>query len=188
MDASGPQRRPTRRTVLLLAAAGVAGATATVVRARASEAPAETAAVSPPRVLRSDLPHLRTWMAWPASTAVWGGLLPGVQADIARVARTIARYEPVVMCAGPDAAADARRWCGPSVQVTDAVPVDDCWMRDSGPVFRVDGAGRHDAVGLNFDGWGGAQRAAAGSTPIATRAPPGSRWRRPFSPPTGPTP
>ncbi len=32
-------------------------------------------------------------------------------------------------------------------------------MRDSGPVFRVDGSGRQDAVGLNFDGWGGAQRA-----------------------------
>ena len=159
VDASGPQRRPTRRTVLLLAGAGVAVATATVVRARASEAPAERAAVSPPRVLRSDVPHLRTWMAWPASAAVWGALLPGVQADIARVARTIARYEPVVMCASADAAAGARRWCGPSVQVIDAVPVDDCWMRDSGPVFRVDGAGRHDAVGLNFDGWGGAQRA-----------------------------
>ena len=151
--------RPTRRTLLLLAAAGVAaGATATVVRAGSSEAPAGVP-VSAPRVPRSDLPHLRTWMAWPASSAVWGRLLPGVQADIARVARTIARYEPVVMCSRPDSVADARRWCGPSVQVTGEIPVEDCWMRDSGPVFRVDGSGRQDAVGLNFDGWGGAQRA-----------------------------
>ncbi|NEE49971.1 agmatine deiminase family protein, partial [Streptomyces sp. SID8455] len=37
------------------------------------------------------------------------------------------------------------------------IPVDDCWMRDTGPVFRTDGAGGLDAVGLNFNGWGGKQ-------------------------------
>ncbi|MEV6397379.1 agmatine deiminase family protein [Streptomyces sp. NPDC051907] len=30
-------------------------------------------------------------------------------------------------------------------------------MRDSGPVFRTDGAGSLDAVGLNFNGWGNKQ-------------------------------
>ncbi|MFC9394196.1 agmatine deiminase family protein [Streptomyces sp. NPDC057027] len=38
-----------------------------------------------------------------------------------------------------------------------SVPVDDCWMRDTGPVFRTDGHGGLDAVGLNFNGWGGKQ-------------------------------
>ncbi|MBM7053616.1 agmatine deiminase family protein [Streptomyces sp. RHZ10] len=41
--------------------------------------------------------------------------------------------------------------------VITSIPVDDCWMRDSGPVFRTDGAGGLDAVGLNFNGWGGKQ-------------------------------
>lgn len=103
------------------------------------------------------VPHTRTWMAFPWRTDVWGRFLPGVQADVALVARTIAKYEPVVLCATQGAAAHARARCGPSVNVIASIPVDDCWMRDSGPVFRHDPQGRVGAVGLNFNGWGGRQ-------------------------------
>lgn len=105
-----------------------------------------------------DVPHERTWMAWPTSSAIWGNLLPGVQEDVVRVARAIASYEPVVVCAtNPSAAADARARCGNAVTVIDSIPVNDCWMRDSGPVFRTDGGGCRDTVGLSFNGWGGKQ-------------------------------
>ncbi|MCZ0981782.1 agmatine deiminase family protein [Streptomyces diastatochromogenes] len=107
-------------------------------------------------------------MAWPDSTAVWGGKLSGVQADIALIARTIARYEPVVLCANPGSAAKARQMCGPTVTVIGSIPVDDCWMRDTGPVFRTDGHGGLDAVGLNFNGWGGKQT-HAGDALVAER-------------------
>lgn len=40
------------------------------------------------------------------------------------------------------------------MQVIGEIPVDDCWMRDTGPIFRANAAGRLDAVGLNFNGWG----------------------------------
>jgi agmatine deiminase len=97
-------------------------------------------------------------MAWPSSRAIWGSWLPGVQQDIALVARTIAHYEPVVMCARDrEAARKARRWCGPDVRVIDAIPVDDCWMRDSGPIFRKARDGSLGALGLGFNGWGGKQ-------------------------------
>lgn len=110
------------------------------------------------RVPAEHLAHRRTWMAWPSSRQIWGRLLPGVQDDIALVAATIARYEPVVMLArSVDAAEQARRRCGPGVRVLDTIPVDDCWIRDSGPVFRFDGSGRLGALGLGFDGWGGKQ-------------------------------
>ena len=99
--------------------------------------------------------HERTWMAWPDSTAIWGEhLLAGAQADIALVARTIARYEPVIVCANARSVRAARLICGPSVMVIGSIPVDDCWMRDTGPIFRTDGSGRRDAIGLNFNGWG----------------------------------
>ncbi|MFG2882732.1 agmatine/peptidylarginine deiminase [Streptomyces sp. NPDC048297] len=88
---------------------------------------------------------------------MWGGTLSGVQADIALIARTIATYEPVVMCANSASAAKARSSCGSSVTVISSIPVDDCWMRDTGAVFRTDGAGGLDAVGLNFNGWGNKQ-------------------------------
>ncbi|MFE3791683.1 agmatine deiminase family protein [Streptomyces goshikiensis] len=107
--------------------------------------------------------HTRTWMAWPDSSAVWGRKLAGVQANIALIAKTVAKYEPVVMCANPAGAAKARAACGSAVTVITSIPVDDCWMRDSGPVFRTNGAGGLDAVGLNFNGWGNQQTHAKDS-------------------------
>lgn len=53
--------------------------------------------------------------------------------------------------------ASARNQCGASVEVIGSIPVDDCWMRDSGPIFRIDAMGHLDAIGLNFNGWGGKQ-------------------------------
>ena len=93
-------------------------------------------------------------MAWPDSKAIWGSALSGAQANIALVARTIATYEPVVICANRDSVAKARAAWGSAVQVIDEIPVDDCWMRDTGPIFRVNATGSLDAVGLNFNGWG----------------------------------
>ncbi|MFE1949880.1 agmatine/peptidylarginine deiminase [Streptomyces sp. NPDC059524] len=107
------------------------------------------------RVPGEETPHKRTWMAWPSSTTIWGSSLSLIQADIAELARTIAAYEPVVLCAdGPAAASRAGSMCGPSVTVIDSIPVSDCWMRDTGPLFRVDGAGGLDSFGLNFNAWG----------------------------------
>ncbi|QNS08416.1 agmatine deiminase family protein [Streptomyces xanthii] len=107
------------------------------------------------RVPGEEAPHKRTWMAWPSSTTIWGNLLSKIQADIAKLAREIAKYEPVVMCAdGSSAASQARSMCGSTVTVISSVPVSDCWMRDTGPLFRVDGAGGLDAFGLNFNAWG----------------------------------
>ncbi|MEU8762671.1 agmatine deiminase family protein [Streptomyces sp. NPDC048659] len=104
-----------------------------------------------------DVRHTRTWMAFPDSTSIWGNKLSGVQADIALIARTIAKYEPVIMCANSGSAAKARSLCGSTVTVISTIPVDDCWMRDTGPVFRTNGAGGLDAIGLNFNGWGNRQ-------------------------------
>lgn len=103
--------------------------------------------------------HARTWMAWPSSTAIWGSaLLPGIQADIALIAKTIAKYEPVILCAdGSTHASNARNKCGSTVTVLSDIPVNDLWMRDTGCLFRVDASGKHDAVGLNFNGWGNKQ-------------------------------
>jgi len=107
-------------------------------------------------VPNEEVPHKRTWMAWPSSTAIWGSqLLPKIQGDIATLAKEIAKYEPVLMCAdGSRNAWVARTKCGPAVRVISSIPVNDCWMRDTGPLFRTDGAGGRDAFGLNFNGWG----------------------------------
>ena len=138
-----------RRT--LLAAAGL-----TIVTSGSARASGRRPFVVPADGVR----HRRTWMAWPDSSAIWGHRLAGVQMDIATVARTIAKYEPVVLCANKASVAQARAACGPTVTVIGSIPVDDCWIRDMGAVFRLNGRGGLDAIGTNFNGWGHKQRHA----------------------------
>ncbi|MEW2489694.1 agmatine deiminase family protein [Streptomyces sp. NPDC048411] len=100
-------------------------------------------------------PHAACMMAWPWSRQVgWGGLLADVQAEIAGIARAIARFEPVVMVAEPGQAVQARAQCGSTVTVTE-YPVNDCWTRDTGPIFAVNTRKTH-RIGLDFafNGWG----------------------------------
>ena len=103
-------------------------------------------------------PHTRTWMAWPDSKAIYGRKLAGMQANIALIANTIADYEPVYLLANAASVSTAKRACtNPNVTVIGSIPIDDCWMRDSGPIFRTNGSGGLNAVGLNFNGWGNKQ-------------------------------
>ncbi|MFF2046061.1 agmatine/peptidylarginine deiminase [Kitasatospora sp. NPDC058170] len=150
---------PSRRSVLG-AAAGLGAAGIVAGAAPASARSASPAGGALPRwwVDRDDVPHARTWMSWPSRKSVWGRQLAGVQQDIALIARTIARYEPVVMCAPDDySVREASPLCGPAVEVIGSIATDDLWMRDIAPVFRRDGRGGLDAVGLNFNGWGNKQ-------------------------------
>ncbi|QNS08417.1 agmatine deiminase family protein [Streptomyces xanthii] len=96
--------------------------------------------------------HARTFMSWPALESVWGEDLPYVREDIARIARSIADYEYVVMMARPDQQKAAQKACGRDVEVI-PLPVDDLWARDTVPVF-VEENGKVTGVDFNFNGWG----------------------------------
>ncbi len=98
-------------------------------------------------------PHVGCWMAWPSRTELWREFLEPAREDYARVARTIARHEPVTMIADPSWATDAQERCGPSVRVV-PMPIDDSWLRDSAPTFLVDRAGRRAAAAFTFNAWG----------------------------------
>lgn len=101
--------------------------------------------------------HKRTWMAFGASRAVWGSkLLPEVQRNLALIALTIARYEPVSMLVREVDLPLARSLMDTRVELI-VCPLNDLWMRDIGPVF-VTNAGRNKAcIDFNFNGWGGKQ-------------------------------
>lgn len=133
-------------------AAALLGSHAASAKAQSCPPPSNETMVAP----GEEKLHARTWMAWPSSMAIWGSsLLPGIQADIALIARTIAKYEPVILCAdGSNNATLARNKVGSSVTVLSTIPVDDLWARDTGCLFRVSASGKHDAIGLNFNGWG----------------------------------
>lgn len=98
--------------------------------------------------------HTRTWMAFGASEKVWGRkLLPEVRRNLAALAKTIARYEPVSMLARPSEMKLARSLVGTSVELI-ACELDDLWIRDTGPTFLLTEKGDKAALDLNFNGWG----------------------------------
>jgi agmatine deiminase len=103
-------------------------------------------------------PHERTFMQWPVRASIYGGpaALEVVQASIAGIARTISRFEPVVMLAGAKHHETARASLPDNIELWD-VETEDLWCRDSGPTFVVDGKGRLAASELNFNGWGNKQ-------------------------------
>jgi agmatine deiminase len=102
--------------------------------------------------------HERTLMAWPtvgiAAMGLWGDAgLDGARAVYAEIARTIARFEPVTMIAAPADAEAAAAECGTTVSVV-ALPIDDSWIRDSGPIIVVGADGSRRAVHFRFNAWG----------------------------------
>lgn len=100
-------------------------------------------------------PHDRTWMAFGPSEETWGDdLLPRVREDLARVvANAIAQFEPVTMLVRPEDRALAEELCDAGVELVEA-PLDDLWIRDTGPCFVVSDEVNLGAVDLNFNGWG----------------------------------
>ena len=106
------------------------------------------------RMPAEDAPHLRTWMAFGASERIWGrDLLPEVRRNLAILANTIARYEPVTMLVREAEYDLAAELMDPAVELV-VCPLDDLWIRDTGPVFVLDQRGQKAAVNLNFNGWG----------------------------------
>jgi agmatine deiminase len=109
-----------------------------------SRPPAETA------------PHERTLLAWPTRTrrrSLWRARLDEARDAHATVARSVAHREPVTVVADPSDADDARRRCGEAVTLLEA-PIDDSWVRDSGPVVVRGPDGVRRAVHFGFNAWG----------------------------------
>jgi agmatine deiminase len=93
-------------------------------------------------------------MAFGASQKIWGKkLLPEVQRNLATIALTIAKYEPVSMLVRQADLTVAQQLTGDKVDLI-VCPHDDLWIRDMGPVFVVTETGGKAGVDFNFNGWG----------------------------------
>jgi agmatine deiminase len=102
------------------------------------------------------LPHKRTWMAWPCSSAVIDSIGSAQKAHEAwsTVANTIAGFEPVTMVCNPEDEGTARGYLAPEVTLI-THPIGDSWMRDAGATFVVNEAGALGGIDWTFNGWGG---------------------------------
>ena len=108
--------------------------------------------------------HEGTWMSFVANDYIWSKVqIPEVKKNLALIAKTIAKYEPVFMLVSPDDYHEAMALLGnPGAQ---SYPIkliefetDDLWLRDTGPTFVKDSDGRRYGVNFNFNGWGGKQK------------------------------
>lgn len=103
-------------------------------------------------------PHSCCWMAW-AIHQEWGRKTFNVKEDLARVIRTISRYEPVRLLAPPGQhLKEAEREFGSNSRIEIiASPVDDIWLRDIAPTFAIRGEDKMRevvAIDWHFASWG----------------------------------
>jgi agmatine deiminase len=99
--------------------------------------------------------HERTLVAWPTERPVWGAHRPRAVAEDRALIEAVARFEPVTVIAAPAQTDEAQAECGDldGVDVL-ALPIDDSWIRDSGPIYVV---GDRDGVAMvqfRFNAWG----------------------------------
>jgi len=109
-------------------------------------------------------PHVRTWLAWPTSGYTLGA--DAASAEAARlawaaVANAVSEFEPVTVVVDPRDREIAPRYLAAAIEFVEA-PLDDAWVRDTGPTFVLGGDGRLGAVDWVFNGWGGQDWASWG--------------------------
>ena len=100
-------------------------------------------------------PHAKTWMVWPQRPDNWrlGG--KPAQAAFTAVAKAIAEFEPVTVCASAGQYENARaRLNHANIRVLE-ITSDDAWVRDTGPTFVTNHSGEVRGVDWAFNAWGG---------------------------------
>ena len=113
-------------------------------------------------------PHRATYIVWPHNLATWPGKFDPIPLVFARMAAAIAHFEPLRVLVNDTLDAqeiaaliiDAPAPFGGSARMEQiefiAVPTNDSWIRDHGPVFvnQVDGHAPPIALDWRFNSWG----------------------------------
>jgi len=97
--------------------------------------------------------HERCLMAWPTRADLWGPYFEEAKREFAATTNAIVRFEPLTLIVNPGQADDARRLVSAAVNIVE-IPIDDSWVRDSGPIGVVADDGRRAGVDFRFNSWG----------------------------------
>lgn len=100
-------------------------------------------------------PHEALITAFPtAATGLRAEVLARYRAEWQQVAAAAAAFEPLIVVAHPDEASAARA-AAPSGTEVVAQPINDIWLRDTGPLVLVHHtSGERAAANFAFNGWG----------------------------------
>lgn len=100
-------------------------------------------------------PHTRTWMVFGASDQIHEPKnINGLRDDLARIALSIAAFEPVSILVRAEEMDIARAKMNHSNITFVTGTMDDFWARDTGPVFVKNAQNKLTGIDFNFNGWG----------------------------------
>ncbi len=116
--------------------------------------------------------HERTLVAWPTERrrAFWEDHVAEARDAWAELVRVVAPHEPVTVAVdvGELPSAATRLGTEPNVELIE-VPLDDCWVRDTGPIVVREEDGSRSAVQFGFNAWGGLVEPWDRDAELATR-------------------
>ncbi|GAC1451980.1 MAG: agmatine deiminase [Steroidobacteraceae bacterium] len=98
--------------------------------------------------------HAGCWMLWPERPDNWREAARPAQLAFARVAHSIAQFEPLTVGVSAVNFTTARTLLAENVRLVELAH-DDCWMRDVGPTCVVNDRGAVRGVDWRFNAWGG---------------------------------
>lgn len=105
-------------------------------------------------------PHEWLWIGFPWNADEWGGAetLARAQAQLCAFADAVRAggegEEVRLVCNDAASAAQASTLLTSDVKIV-IEPIGDVWLRDTGPIAVVDGAGNRSLADFRFNGWGG---------------------------------
>ncbi len=101
-------------------------------------------------------PQDRVWMGWPHRTDTWAHGAKPAQRQYAAIARAIAEFTPVTMCANQADYANCKAFFENDENVTVIeMTTDDAWFRDTAATFVINGKGDKRANHWHFNAYGG---------------------------------
>lgn len=99
-------------------------------------------------------PHAGCLIAFPCRAIAGGDYLSAARAAHAGLAHAIAEFEPVFMVVRPQDLPLARKLLSAAIELI-PLPIDDAWLRDSGPTFiRHKESGEVAGIDWQFNAWG----------------------------------
>ncbi len=99
--------------------------------------------------------HERTWVAFPHAGYTLGDTereQTAARQTWANVANAASEFEKVSCVINPGDEQNSRKFLSSEIELVE-IPIDDAWIRDSGPSFVID-KGELKAVNWVFNGWG----------------------------------
>ncbi|MCF8528614.1 MAG: agmatine deiminase family protein [Aquiluna sp.] len=100
--------------------------------------------------------HSKTILAFPTAGYTLGDTEAEHEAarkTWASVANAASEFEPVTVVLNPGDEKIAKRYLSSAIELID-IPINDAWIRDSGPSFTVSNKGTLGAIDWVFNGWG----------------------------------